>query len=445
MIDTDIAAVLTFTALGANLLGAVLLLLLNAGSRSVRWYMPFHVSVILWLLAQGMDLVFPAPLWEAAAMFSVVLLPLMFLLFGWFEHGDRPGWHALVLLLIAGPAMPIVMSGLYRGAPEWQQLVSRIWMLGGWIGGSVLLAMHGRMQAKRIGAQPYLRRKLVLLGFILIAPVCVVIAMFLDGPAFILYGMPIVTILVMCMIFYGITRMQLYDVEVRVRRTGDIATETGQLERLAVLGEMSATLAHEVRNPLTGVRSLAQRLASEDVSEEKRRKYGAVILEETSRLERLVNNLLELSRRGSSQRPASTAVPLEALFEDLALLAASRAERARVQIVTESNGVSVGAPREVLAQVLLNLLLNAVAHSPQNSVVKLAALQRDDAVDIVVRDHGGGVPASERERIFDPFYTTGVDGTGLGLSVVRHLAREQGWRIEVSEAPGGGAAFTLSV
>jgi signal transduction histidine kinase len=96
-------------------------------------------------------------------------------------------------------------------------------------------------------------------------------------------------------------------------------------------------------------------------------------------------------------------------------------------------------------QVMLNLVLNAIAHAPQNSIVRVTATRRGDGVDIVVRDHGAGVPPADRERIFDAFYTTGAQGTGLGLSVVRHLARENEWMVQVQDAPGGGAEFKLSL
>src|SRR5690606_10604848 len=93
-------------------------------------------------------------------------------------------------------------------------------------------------------------------------------------------------------------------------------------------------------------------------------------------------------------------------------------------------------------QALLNLLLNALAHTPRGGVVTLSA-SAGDRVTISVRDTGPGVPAAERSRIFEPFHTASVDGTGLGLSVVRRIARELDWELEVDDAPGGGAEFRI--
>jgi signal transduction histidine kinase len=93
----------------------------------------------------------------------------------------------------------------------------------------------------------------------------------------------------------------------------------------------------------------------------------------------------------------------------------------------------------------MNLLLNAIAHSPPQGLVELRAEQTSSRISISVRDRGAGIPASERDRIFDSFYTTTGTGTGLGLSVVRHLAREHKWQVGTSDAPGGGTIFTIEI
>jgi signal transduction histidine kinase len=251
----------------------------------------------------------------------------------------------------------------------------------------------------------------------------------------------------MFLIFYGVTRLQFYDIEVRARRSGDIAAQTIEIERLAVLGELTATIAHEVRNPLTGVRSLAQRIASDEIGNDKRKQYAAVILEETSRVENLVSNLLDLSRRTArAHSSTNAATQLAPLFADLELLVTSRAASKQLTINAQADvSLIVNAPREVVAQAVLNLMLNAIAHAPPSTTVDVAAQRRDGGAEIIVRDRGPGIPAGDRERIFEPFYTTRSEGTGLGLSVVRHLAREYDWQIRVTDAVGGGAEFHLVV
>ena len=240
-------------------------------------------------------------------------------------------------------------------------------------------------------------------------------------------------------------RLRFYDIEVRAVRTGELAAAAAEQERLAVVGELSASLAHEIRNPLTGVRSLAQRLAEEEIPDDKRRRYASVILEEVGRVERLVANLLGIARRAPRVRDADARTPLAPLFEDLALLVAGRAEKAGVRVTADARGLTAPSAREPLAQALLNLLLNAVAHTPAGGTVSLAARDgggRDGRSR--VRDGGPGVPREQRERIWEPFHTGG-GGTGLGLAVVRRVAREEGWTVEVGDAPGGGAEFRIVI
>jgi signal transduction histidine kinase len=236
---------------------------------------------------------------------------------------------------------------------------------------------------------------------------------------------------------------RFYDIEVRAARTGDLAARAGEQERLALLGELSATLAHEIRNPLTGMRSLTQRLAEPEVDEERRTRYAGVILGEIGRLDRIVGNLLDLSRRTVVRDTRAVATPLEPLFGDLALLMDGRARRAQVTLHHDAAGLAVAAPRDALAQSLLNLIINAVAHTPHGGDVRIAALPLpDERIELRVTDTGPGVPAGERERIFDPFHTQGL-GAGLGLAVVRRLAHELDWDVGVGDAPGGGACFYL--
>ncbi|HEU4881648.1 MAG TPA: HAMP domain-containing sensor histidine kinase, partial [Longimicrobium sp.] len=239
-------------------------------------------------------------------------------------------------------------------------------------------------------------------------------------------------------------RLRFYDIEIRAVRTGELAAAAAEQERLAVVGELSASLAHEIRNPLTGVRSLAQRLAEEEIPDDKRRRYASVILEEVGRVERLVANLLGIAKRAPRVRDAEARTPLAPLFDDLALLVTGRAEKAGVRVTVDAHGATAHSAREPLAQALLNLLLNAVDHTPAGGTVSLAALTVEDGTTITVRDGGPGVPREQRERIWEPFHTGG-GGTGLGLAVVRRVAREEGWTVDVGDAPGGGAEFRIVI
>jgi signal transduction histidine kinase len=319
-----------------------------------------------------------------------------------------------------------------HGAIAWQALT--------W--GSAAVLHFTDRPADRLRVQGgELALKLVLLVIVPLAVIGVIVL----GGAFLLYVMPLITILIQFLIFIGVVHHRFYDIEVRAARTGDLAVHAAEQERLALLGELSATLAHEIRNPLTGMRSLTQRLAEPDVDEGRRTRYAGVILGEIGRLDRIVSNLLDLSRRTGVRDTRAVATPLDPLFGDLALLVDGRARRAQVTIEHDGAGLTVAAPRDALAQALLNLLINAIAHSPHGGRVHLGTLPLPGGrVEVRVMDSGPGVPADERLRVFEPFHTQGL-GAGLGLAVVRRLARELEWEAGVGDAPGGGACFYLRV
>ena len=447
MIDLKLAASIHFFAFGVNFFGAIVLLLVNAGSRSVRWYLPFQICVLLWLFSSAVFYNWRIEDWRSVQAFAVATMPMMFFLFAWMAHGPRPLWHVFIPLVLSAPLLPIVMIGIFMSdLSAGSGLFAIIWSVVGWIGGSLLLWRQGRREAKQAPQRRDVRKRVVLLAFTLIAPISVVSAIILEGAWFIVFVMPIITVMIMMLIFYGMTTMQFYDIEVRARRTSDIAADTFETGRLAVLGELAATIAHEVRNPLTGVRSLAQRIATDQIGEDKRKQYAEIILEETARVETLVANLLDLSRRGSKQITTNATTLLAPLFADLELLVNARAADKTVDVqVNVPPDLSANASRDVLAQAFLNLLMNAIAHAPPNTTVSVNAQQMNGSVEVAVRDQGNGIPEGDRDRIFEPFYTTRTEGTGLGLSVVRHIAREQGWRVSVGDAPGGGAEFKLVI
>jgi signal transduction histidine kinase len=442
-----LVALIASFALGANAIGMILLLMMNPRSRSLRGYAAFITVVNLWLLAQAAISVTNDRGWFALYMTAVALMPGFFLAFAFFDSERQPTWRGLAIIALTGALVPLNATTIVMAhPPAWRNTIMWSTMIVGWIGGSFMMwVVNRRQRLAQRQAFANIRQRLLVILLTIFGPVSVVGAMMLDSRGFIAYVMPLLTVLIQIMIFYGVTRMQFYDIDVRIGRSGEMAAQAAETARLAVLGELAATIAHEVRNPLTGVRSLAQQLAEDDVPTDKRRAYGKVILEETSRVERLVDNLLDVARR-SRRTTAFEPTVVAALFDDLKLLINARAERAGVSItVNVPADCTANAPREALAQALLNLLLNAIAHSPAGSRVELSAQQLASATEIKVRDHGAGIPAAERNRIFEPFYTTTAQGTGLGLSVVRHLAREYDWQIEVRDADGGGTEFILTV
>jgi signal transduction histidine kinase len=433
-----LAAAVAFFALGVTFTGTLLLLLFNFRSSAVRWFSVFQLSLMVWLAAQGWaystdDWARLGPVVSGA----VHMAPGLFLAFSIYEN-HRSVWGAAGAIGLALALLPLDLASVNVGESE---LVLLAWTVGAWSVATWLFVRQ--MDRDGGGAGERKVRRNVLMGMTMVMPVGVLGGVLTRGETSV-FIMPLAMVWIQGLLFYGVARLRFYDIEIRAVRTGELAAAAAEQERLAVVGELSASLAHEIRNPLTGVRSLAQRLAEEEIPDDKRRRYAGVILEEVGRVERLVANLLGIARRAPRVRDAAARTPLAPLFEDLALLVAGRAEKARVRVTADAHGVTACSAREPLAQALLNLLLNAVEHTPEGGAVAFCARQTAEGTEVAVRDQGPGIPREERARIWEPFHTGG-SGTGLGLAVVRRVAREEGWTVDVDDAPGGGAEFRIVI
>lgn len=427
---TPAGSALAFVAFGAQLMGTAALLLFNPRDRVLRWYTVFSMFLLGWLALQGTALAVGFT-GSTAWWYGVVvhMLPVAFMTMTLVQTQDLTDRAAIAILVIA----LLVLLLIVRNPMEWR--FQFVWHTVGWGAGAVLYITRGRA-ADSPGAS--------VLGTTLniLVPVGVAGAIIMRRD-FIVFGLPAITMATMFLLFVGIVYHRYYNIEVRARRSGAIGLQAVEQERLALLGEISASIAHEVRNPLTGMRSLAQRLRDESIDDDRRHRYLSVILDEIGRLDRIVTNLTDVARR-PIVRANTEVVELGPLFADLELLVESKARVSRVTLVGRASALRAKAPRDPLAQALLNLLLNAIAHAPPGTRVELLAERLNGTVALLVRDQGAGIDAADRERVFEPFHT-GSGGTGLGLTVVRTLARDHGWTVQVGDVPAGGAELRLIV
>ncbi|HEX8362367.1 MAG TPA: HAMP domain-containing sensor histidine kinase [Longimicrobium sp.] len=433
-----LATAAAFFACGVVFFSTSALLLFNPRSRGIRWYAAFQLCLMVWLAVQGWR--FAVPEWNEPLrpvfLASIHLLPGFFLGFSLAEGLKRPTREALLPVLLGFALLPLALGD--GGSP-----LLVIWQMGGWIGGTLPMVWFARRERSTDVAGKRRLAAWVAAGLVIVLPLGLLGGMLTDG-AHATYFLPLAMVWIQLLIFVGVSRLRFYDIEVRASRSGELAAAAAEQERLAVLGELSASVAHEVRNPLTGMRSLAQRLAEDDVDDAKRRRYAAVIIEEAERVERIVANLLGFARRATVHSEPGAQTPLAPLFDDLVLLVEAHARKGGVTVAADAGGAVAAAPREALAQATLNLVLNAIRHTPSGGSVRLGTRSAAGGVEVVVSDTGPGVPAGERERIWEPFRSEG-GGTGLGLAVVRRLARELGWEARVGDAPGGGAEFSIRV
>ncbi|MDB4955191.1 MAG: integral rane sensor signal transduction histidine kinase, partial [Myxococcales bacterium] len=234
----------------------------------------------------------------------------------------------------------------------------------------------------------------------------------------------------------GIAALTLLGVAIAlVRRELRRSSEQQKRERerrLASLGEMSAVLAHEIRNPLASLKGNAQLLAAMLPADDKPRAKAERVVDEALRLEKLTTELLTFVRTGELQRAA---VDPAQLVRD-----------ASVDLAVEV--AAIGAPSTWsldggrMREVIVNLLDNAVAAGPP---VTAAIRTEDGKLVIEISDRGPGVPAADREKIFEPFFTGKTRGTGLGLAIARRIVELHRGTITVGDASGGGAKFRIEI
>jgi two-component system sensor histidine kinase PilS (NtrC family) len=233
--------------------------------------------------------------------------------------------------------------------------------------------------------------------------------------------------------------------------------ELRRRERLAGVGELAASIAHEIRNPLAAISGSVELLRSGGGEQESAR-LMEIVLREIGRLDALIRDFLQFARPAP---PKLAAVALPALFDDVArMLAASVPEGARLEVEADAGALAL-ADATQLRQVVWNLLRNAFEALEGPGVVRLSASrvagepqgaaaagrklppEAPGSVEIVVADTGRGIPLTELERIFDPFYTTKADGTGLGLPTVHRIVESHGGALSVESQPGVGTRFRV--
>jgi signal transduction histidine kinase len=229
-------------------------------------------------------------------------------------------------------------------------------------------------------------------------------------------------------------------------RRKEVEAEVRRAERLSALGRLSAGVAHEIRNPLAGIRTTAELLKSRCADGDERARFAEVILEETIRLDRIVGSLLQFAKPAE---PKLEPIDLDALLDRAVELAHGNAAEhcVRIRRVSRRSPAFPLADRDQILQVLLNLILNAIEATPAGGEVRVGAdapaTSRSSSIAIRVEDGGEGVPPSIRERIFDPFFTTKPGGTGLGLSISEHIVRRHGGSIQMEKAAGASHAAVV--
>ncbi|MDA8387229.1 MAG: ATP-binding protein [Nitrospiraceae bacterium] len=210
--------------------------------------------------------------------------------------------------------------------------------------------------------------------------------------------------------------------------------------RWATIGELSANIAHEIRNPLAALRGAVEMLYKDSPGEEQRESLTRIALSEMDRLNRIITDFLMYSRpAGCHPEPLELGLLLAGTL-DLIGKAAPPGVETSAEI---DPGLNVHADPDRLHQVFYNLALNAFDAMPEGGRLRVRARRKDGQARILFADTGKGIAPEEAQKVFFPFYTTKATGTGLGLSIAMRIMEDHGGTIRLESGAGRGAEFTV--
>src|SRR6266403_4058607 len=234
---------------------------------------------------------------------------------------------------------------------------------------------------------------------------------------------------------------RLIDEKVRLER------ELAERERLALLGQMAASISHNLKNPLGSIKTILQVQMENPELPESLRGETQIVLDEVGRLSAKLNQLLQFSRPAVRGGSIAATCDASAVIEVVAAVLRHEAERRGValQLRLCMNGARAAAAADAVSDIVSNLLVNALEATPRGGCVNIAAAAKNDSCVLTVEDSGPGISPEARAKLLQPFFTTKTQGTGLGLAIVARRVAEVGGKLDwVSPASGGrGTRFRI--
>ena len=216
-----------------------------------------------------------------------------------------------------------------------------------------------------------------------------------------------------------------------------------QADRLATVGRMAANIAHEIRNPLASLTGAIEVLTSPHTAEDARERLSQIVARESERLNHIIKNFLEYARPA----PLSIATfDVAAAAEEVLLLLEHRASPGSLKVIREfATSVLWPVDAQQFRQILWNLCLNAVEAMPEGGELRVAVAVRGDTLEVSVGDTGEGIAAGDIAHVFEPFFSTKSEGTGLGLTLVRRIATAHGGGVTIESGPETGTRVRVTL
>ncbi|MCK5075603.1 MAG: sensor histidine kinase [Calditrichia bacterium] len=220
-----------------------------------------------------------------------------------------------------------------------------------------------------------------------------------------------------------------------------------QTDRLAIIGELTASLAHEVRNPLGSILGTTQILKDELQTTEKQKEFLNILENETHRLNMVVENYLNFARK---QKSPDSKFDIRDILHDVLLLLNQKIRKLGIinKLNIPNTPVIIKGNIGHLQQIIMNIVLNSIQAMPNGGELNIKLIKsnsKPDLVQLFVEDNGIGMKPETLKKIFKPFYTKKEFGTGLGLSIVKRIIDENHWQIDVNSEERKGSQFIVSI
>ena len=236
---------------------------------------------------------------------------------------------------------------------------------------------------------------------------------------------------------------QLYaDLRNYVRRVEDSQEALLRAEKMAAAGRLTASIAHEVNNPLQSVQNCLHLAGREDVPQEKRKEYFDLAKNELDRLMKTVQRMLDFYRPGAVKVEH---IDILDLLEHVLSLTSQQLRQRHITVQTSlpKSLPLIYAVSSQIQQIFFNLILNSLDAMSAGGDLKISARPLDDGIEMIFQDNGSGIPDDGRNNIFEPFYSTKEGGTGLGLTVSYNIVTAHGGTLDLLDSPEPGACFRL--
>ncbi len=241
----------------------------------------------------------------------------------------------------------------------------------------------------------------------------------------------------------------------------ELEEQLRQTDRLAVIGELTSSLAHEVRNPLGSIRGAVEIIIDEDTNKNKKMEFSKILIDETERISAVLENYLSFAKKKKQQ---DSEYLFQEIIQNVVMMLSTQARKKQIEIVSTIPNDPIflkGDPND-LWQILMNIILNALQAMTNGGVVTLKLFKTNETgpykkaehsmlneydrfLNLTISDNGPGIPNDDLEKIFNPFYTTKVNGSGLGLAIVKRIIDNNNWMIDVTSIKNSGTKFVIII